>query len=144
MSESRAWIVVSRLVRGGDAGRPRYVLGEAHEVKLAPSSEQANVDPCWVDPKVNPADVELLYSEGPALIVVSGGTESTVQDHWAGVESVRPPATDATLKVCAPSARPEYDWGDPQAANADPSMEQTKVDAGWVEEKPTARLSGCR
>ena len=47
-------------------------------MKAAPSRLQAKVDPLIVDVKLKLAEVVVTVPEGPAVIVVSGGT-TTVQ-----------------------------------------------------------------
>ena len=59
-----------------------------------------------VDVKLKLAEVVVTVPEGPAVIVVSGGT-TTVQLWLAGVASTLPAASvDWTWKVCTPPAKP--------------------------------------
>jgi hypothetical protein len=53
------------------------------------------------------AEVEFTVPDGPEVMVVSGGTVSTVQIREAGLESVFPTASVArTSNVWDPSERP--------------------------------------
>ena len=62
-----------------------------------------------------------------------GGVVLIVQLREAGVGSALPAASVAlTVKVWEPSARPEYVFGEPQAAKATPSSEHAKVEPGSV------------
>jgi hypothetical protein len=71
--------------------------------------------------------VELTVPLGPLEIAVSGAIVSTVQLRVAGVGSALPTASAArTEKVCGPSARPEYDFGDVHAAHAPASSLHSK------------------
>ena len=81
-------------------------MGDVQVLKAAPSRLQANVDPGMVDVKLKLAEVVVTVHEGPAVIVVSGGT-TTVQLWLAGVASTLPAESVAcTWKVCAPPAKP--------------------------------------
>ena len=63
--------------------------------------------PASVEENVNVAEVLATVPDGPAVIVVSGATVSTVHVRVAGVASVFPAASVArTRKVCEPWARP--------------------------------------
>src|ERR671915_1910141 len=59
------------------AARPVYEAGEVHVSYAAPSSEQSYVTP-GSDAKLIDALVERVCGSGPAVIVVSGVTRSTV------------------------------------------------------------------
>ena len=73
-------------------------------LKAAPSRLQVKVDPLIVDVKLKLADVVITVPEGPAVMLVSGGT-TTVQLWLAGVASRLPAVSVAwTWKVCAPPA----------------------------------------
>ena len=74
-------------------------------MNAAPSRLHVKVDPLMVDVKLKLAEVVVTVPEGPAVIVVSGGT-TTVQLWLAGVASTLPAVSVAwTWKVCAPAAR---------------------------------------
>ena len=93
----------------------------------APSRLQVKVDPLMVDVKLNVAVVVVTVPEGPAVIVVSGGT-TTVQLWLAGVVSTLPAVSVAwTWKVWAPPARAVYVTGEVQALNDPASNLQAKV-----------------
>ena len=80
-------------------------VGEVQVLKADPSRLQAKVDPVMVDVKLKLAEVVVTAPEGPAVIVVSGGT-TTVQLWLAGVASRLPAASVAcTWKICAPAAK---------------------------------------
>ena len=74
-------------------------MGDVQVVKAEPSKLQVKVDPLIVDVKLKLAEVLVTVPEGPAVIVVSGGT-TTVQLWVAGVASTLPAASVAcTWKV---------------------------------------------
>ena len=78
-----------------------------HEAKVALSKLHAKVLPDSVDVKLKLALVLVVDDEGLALIVVSGGVVSMVQEKLAGVESVLPAASVArTWKVWLPADKP--------------------------------------
>jgi len=54
------------------------------------SSLHWNVEPASVEVKANDCDVVFVSPATPSVIVVSGATESTVNDRVAGVASVLP------------------------------------------------------
>ena len=74
-------------------------MGDVQVVKAEPSKLQVKVDPLIVDVKLKLAEVLVTVPEGPAVIVVSGGT-TTVQLWVAGVASTLPATSVAcTWKV---------------------------------------------
>ena len=74
------------------------------------------------------ADPWLVGLAGPEMIVVCGGTVSTVQVAVAGDTLVLPTESVAlTLKVCEPFARPENAAGEVQAEGAAPSRLHAKL-----------------
>ena len=66
-----------------------YAVGDVQDVKGAPSRLQAKVDPPIVEVKLKLAEVVVTVPEGPAVMLVSGGT-TTVQLWLAGVASRLP------------------------------------------------------
>ena len=68
--------------------------GETHEANEPPSSAHSNVEPNWLEAKVNVAVVLVVPSAGPVSTVVSGAVASagasTVQVNSAGCSSSRP------------------------------------------------------
>jgi hypothetical protein len=70
--------------------RPEYDFGLAQVANVAPSSEQSNEEPGSPPENVNCAVSDDVDPGGPPVIVVSGGTVSTVQARVAGVGSVLP------------------------------------------------------
>src|SRR3712207_5783451 len=77
----------------------------------------------------------LAPSVGETLSTV-GAVVSTVQLAPAGVSSVLPAASVAfTSKVCGPSERPVYSFGEVQSVKGSPSRLHWKVEPVSVEEK---------
>ena len=96
-------------------------------MKGDPSRLQVKVDPLIVEVKLNVAVVVVTVPEGPAVIVVSGGT-TTVQLWLAGVASTLPAVSVAcTWNVCTPADKTVYVVGEVQALNEPPSSLQAKV-----------------
>ena len=94
------------------------------------------MEPASVEVKENVGVLSLVGPEGPAVIVVSGGVVSTVNDRLAGDASVLPAASVArTSNVCAPSARAAVVNADQQDANAAASTRHWKVEPASVEVK---------
>jgi len=56
--------------------KSEYAFGELQELKLPPSRRQSNVDPASLEEKVKDALVLVVVSDGPSMIVVSGGVVS--------------------------------------------------------------------
>src|SRR3954452_21141482 len=75
-------------------------------------------------------------AEGPEVIVVWGGTVSTVQLRAAGVGSTFQAGSAArTWSVCGPCERPTYCFGEEHAANAPASNLHSKLDWPSLDEK---------
>src|SRR6266516_7956837 len=83
-------------------------MGEVQAVNEAASSLHWNVEPASVELKANVADVEETVPDGPEVIVVSGGTVSTVTVTAFEAWEVFPAASVAfAVYVCDPSATPD-------------------------------------
>src|SRR5689334_19245854 len=73
---------------------------------------------------------------GPPVTLTLGAIVSTVNERVAGEGSVFPaPSVATTVKVCAPSARPEYAFGDVHDAKPPASSLHWKVEPASVELK---------
>src|ERR687895_48747 len=87
------------------------------------------------------SDVEAWSNQASATAVSrcgspqSAATPSIVQVRLAGESSTLPAMSVArTSRRCSPPARPNWWWGDAQAANGAPSSEHSKVDPGSLAE----------
>ena len=83
----KVWLPTARPVR--DAGL-------VHAEKPPPSSSHSNVEPVSVESKLKSALLELLGSDGLAVIDVSGAVVSTVHTKLCGVASTLPAGSVAT------------------------------------------------
>ena len=80
--------------------------GPLQGAKAAESKRHSKVDPVWVAEKPKVGVESFVGPEGPEVIVVSGGSVSTVKERVAGVGSTLPAGSVArTAKVWRPSAR---------------------------------------
>ena len=105
------------------------VNGELHEPQAPPSTRHANVEPVSVAVNENVGVLSVVVPVGPAVIVVSGGVVSTVNDRLAGVGSVLPAASVArTSNVCAPSASTAVVNGVLHEPQAPPSTRHANVE----------------
>jgi hypothetical protein len=103
--------------------------------KPVPSKSHMNVDGSFA-PNEKLGDVSLDGSLGAEPIVAVGAVRSTVHDRLAEVASVFPAGSVArTLKVCVPSARPEYAFGLAHGPNPPPSRSHAKLDPASLAEK---------
>ena len=106
---------------------PERLCGEEHARHAAASSLHSKPVPGSLAAKEKPAPVVRTVPAGPPVIVVSGGSASTVQACSAGVWSRLPAASCArTRKSCAPFASPVRTWGDVQSCHAPSSSRHSK------------------
>ena len=103
------------------------VCGEVQAAKAAASTRHSNDDPAS-EANENVGVLSLVVPLGPAVIVVSGGVVSTVNERVAGEASTLPEASFArTANVCAPSGNYVVVSGDVQAAKAAVSMRHSNI-----------------
>ena len=109
--------------------------GSSRRAKPPPSSAHSNVAPAGVDVNAKLGrSCSSSTRRAPDVIVVSGGTGAViVQVKLAGVASVPNPLTARTWNVWLPTARPVYDLGVVQAANAAPSSAHSNVAPAGVD-----------
>jgi hypothetical protein len=102
------------------------LTGLVHVVAVPLSSEHLNVEPVFVELKLNVALVWLVGFAGPELIVTTGAVVSIV--HVLVALPVLPAASvPVTVKVCEPARRLLYVTGDEQADAVPLSSLQLKV-----------------
>jgi hypothetical protein len=111
---------------------PEYDAGEPQAAKAPVSSEHSNVESSLAKNPIT-AVVAVVGFGGPELTVTVGAVVSTVQVYEAGVASVPPTVVERTWNECAPSLRPEYDFGVAQLAKTDASSLHSNVADGAVD-----------
>ena len=100
------------------------------------SKRQAKVEPGWLDEKVKVGVASAVAPEGPEVIVVWGGTVSTVKDRDTTALSFPGASIALTEKVWEPSGSgaPRVN-GDAHAVKELALNRQTKVEPGSFEAK---------
>ena len=120
--------------------RPVSTLGDEHGANSPASSLHSNVEPASGVKNSNVAELEVVVSDGPAVMNVSGGKVSgtevlTVHVRVAGDGSVFPTASRArTENVCWPLVSSVSTFGDEHETNSPASSLHSKVEPGSVEE----------
>jgi hypothetical protein len=109
--------------------RAEYDFGDVHAAAAALSSEQVVVDTLPVVDQPNDAVVEVVDDPGPLVRLTVGVAcvpDVTLHEY---VALALPALFDTvTRKACEPTASPEYDFGDVQAAAAALSSEHVVVE----------------
>ena len=115
---------------------PEWDTGLGQGVATPASSTQAKLEPGSFDANEKLASGSLVSRAGDSVIEVSGATVSIVQVWEAAEASSLPAASVAvTVKVCSPSASPEYGAGLAQGVGTPSSREHVKLAALSVEVK---------
>ncbi len=122
--------------------RPVNDVGDVHACATPPSSEHANVDPASLAENETDALDVATVPDGAESIVVCGAVVSTVQVRAAGVGSGLPAASLAvTVRVCEPSLRAVYGWGDRHGVAAAPSSLHWNVEPASLDENVNVALA---
>src|SRR5918992_857169 len=127
-SIARTWNVC------GPAASAAYAVGDSQSANAAASSAHSNDESISFALNVNVALVAVVELAGFSRIVVCGGT-ATVHVYSTGVSSARPYVLSfaATVRVCSPSTRPLYVFGDSQSDTPRPSSSQKNSTLAWSE-----------
>ena len=120
----------------------RRFVGDSQSAKAAPSSEQSNVEPIWVDVNANVACGLRVVAGGCSVIVVSGAVVSTgpvtVHVNDAGGSSTRPNsfvAATSNVNVVDGPHRSVSVSGDAHGVTAQPLRVQAYVTGDWSDDQ---------